>query len=143
MGVSSDAIVVGTDGSSTAALAVDHAARMAKSTSAVLHLVCAYELVPGHGLAAEALAYCDPRKDAETCLSEAAALISTSGVEVETHAVPGSAASALVDIARETGASMLVVGNKGMTGSRRFLLGSVPNKISDHAPCSVTIVRTS
>jgi nucleotide-binding universal stress UspA family protein len=30
-----------------------------------------------------------------------------------------------------------------MTGAQRFLLGSVPNKVSHHAPCSVLIVRTS
>jgi nucleotide-binding universal stress UspA family protein len=143
MAVSSDAIVVGTDGSSTASIAVDHAARMAASTGAVLHLVCAYNPLPGHGLSAEALVYCDPLKDAESCLSDAVALIRPSGVEVETHAVPGSAALALVEVAQKTNASMLVVGNKGMSGSRRFLLGSVPNKISHHAPCSVTIVRTS
>jgi nucleotide-binding universal stress UspA family protein len=36
-----------------------------------------------------------------------------------------------------------MVGNKGMTGARRFLLGSVPNKISHHAPCDVWIVKTT
>jgi nucleotide-binding universal stress UspA family protein len=36
----------------------------------------------------------------------------------------------------------VIVGNKGMTGTRRFLLGSVPNKISHHAPCSTLIVKT-
>lgn len=142
MVLSPDAIVVGTDGSSTATGAVDQAASMAKVTGAVVHLVCAYNPVPGHGLAAEALAYCDPREDAESCLSEAATVVRSHGVEVETHAVPASAAAALVDVAQRTGASMLVVGNKGMTGSRRFLLGSVPDKLSHHAPCSVMIVRT-
>jgi nucleotide-binding universal stress UspA family protein len=38
---------------------------------------------------------------------------------------------------------VIVVGNKGMTGARRFLLGSVPNKVSHHAPCSVFIIRTT
>jgi nucleotide-binding universal stress UspA family protein len=46
-------------------------------------------------------------------------------------------------VAEEVGADLLVVGNKGMTGAKRFLLGSVPNKISHHAPCSVYIVRTT
>ena len=41
------------------------------------------------------------------------------------------------------GADLIVVGNKGMTGAKRFLLGSVPNKISHHAPSGVYIVRTS
>jgi nucleotide-binding universal stress UspA family protein len=46
-------------------------------------------------------------------------------------------------VAEETGADLIVVGNKGMTGAERFLLGSVPNKVSHHAPCSVLIVRTT
>jgi nucleotide-binding universal stress UspA family protein len=143
MALSPGAIVVGTDGSSTATTAVDQAASMAKFMGAVVHLVCAYNPIPGHGLAAEALAYWDPREDAESCLSEAAALIRSNGGEVETHAVPGPAALALVEVAQRASASMLVVGNKGMTGSRRFLLGSVPDKLSHHAPCSVMIVRSS
>ncbi len=40
-------------------------------------------------------------------------------------------------------ADLIVVGNKGMTGAKRFLLGSVPNKVSHHAPCSVMIIRTT
>jgi nucleotide-binding universal stress UspA family protein len=46
-------------------------------------------------------------------------------------------------VAETEGADLIVVGNKGMTGARRFLLGNVPNKVSHHAPCSVLIVRTS
>ena len=55
----------------------------------------------------------------------------------------GDAADAILDVAEEQGADLIVVGNKGMTGAKRFLLGSVPNKVSHHAPCSVLIVRTS
>jgi nucleotide-binding universal stress UspA family protein len=65
------------------------------------------------------------------------------GVEVRSHAREGDPADAIIDVADETGADVIVVGNKGMTGARRFLLGSVPNKISHHAPCSVYIVRTT
>ena len=52
-------------------------------------------------------------------------------------------ADAILDIAEEQGCDLIVVGNRGMTGAKRFLLGSVPNKISHHAPCSVLIVRTT
>jgi len=45
--------------------------------------------------------------------------------------------------AEEREADLIIVGNKGMTGAKRFLLGSVPNKISHHAPCSVLIIRTT
>ena len=49
----------------------------------------------------------------------------------------------LTHMAEENGADLIVVGNKGMTGARRYLLGSVPNNVSHHAPCSVIIVRTT
>jgi nucleotide-binding universal stress UspA family protein len=65
------------------------------------------------------------------------------GIEVSTHAREGDPADAIIDVAEETNADLVIVGNKGMTGARRFLLGSVPNKISHHAPCSVLIVRTT
>ena len=63
--------------------------------------------------------------------------------DVETFAREGDPADAILDVAEERGADLIVVGNKGMTGAKRFLLGSVPNKVSHHAPCSVLIIRTS
>ena len=55
----------------------------------------------------------------------------------------GDPADAILDVAEERDADLIVVGNKGMTGAKRFLLGSVPNKVSHHAPCSVLIIRTT
>ena len=55
----------------------------------------------------------------------------------------GDPADAILDVAEEQGADLIVIGNKGMTGAKRFLLGSVPNKVSHHAPCSVLIIRTT
>ena len=62
---------------------------------------------------------------------------------VTTYAREGDPADAILDVAEERGADLIVVGNKGMTGAKRFLLGSVPNKVSHHAPCSVLIIRTT
>jgi len=62
---------------------------------------------------------------------------------VHKHARTGDAADAIIDVAEEVGADLIMVGNKGMTGAKRFLLGSVPNKISHHATCSVLIVHTT
>ena len=55
----------------------------------------------------------------------------------------GDPADAILDVAEQVNADLIVVGNKGMTGAKRFLLGSVPNKVSHHAPCSVIIIRTT
>ena len=59
---------------------------------------------------------------------------------IRARAIP---ADAILDVAEEREADLIVVGNKGMTGAKRFLLGSVPNKVSHHAPCSVLIIRTT
>jgi nucleotide-binding universal stress UspA family protein len=60
---------------------------------------------------------------------------------IETHARFGSPAEVLCDMASHLQADLIVVGNRGMKGGRR-LLGSVPNTVSHHAPCSVLIVDT-
>jgi nucleotide-binding universal stress UspA family protein len=86
----------------------------------------------------------NPREDVLAVLERARELAAAGGVEqVETFARQGDAADAIIDIAEEQGCDLIVVGNRGMTGAKRFLLGSVPNKISHHAPCSVLIVRTT
>jgi nucleotide-binding universal stress UspA family protein len=80
---------------------------------------------------------------AETILKQATAAIDAADLDVQTHARVGDPASVLIDVAVETSAELIVVGNKGMTGMARFLLGSVPNKVAHHAPCDVLIVRTT
>ncbi len=85
----------------------------------------------------------NPREDVDATLAEAAAVAQAAAVPAQVHARQGDPADAILDVAEETGADLVVVGNKGMTGAKRFLLGSVPNKISHHAPCGVLIIRTS
>ena len=143
-------IVVGTDGSSTAKEAVREATDLAQSVGAKLHVVSAYEPVPEGRLQEERQEMpedmqwmVNPREDVNNTLEEAANRIKEAGVEVETHAREGDPADAILDVAEEQGVDLIVVGNKGMTGAKRFLLGSVPNKVSHHAPCSVMIIRTT
>ena len=62
---------------------------------------------------------------------------------IEMHSVPGEPADVLIGVAEEFGAGLVVVGNRGMSGARRFILGSVPNKVSHHCPCSLLIVDTA
>lgn len=143
-------IVVGTDGSETAAEAVRQAVGLAKLTGATLSLVSAYAPVSGRRVKAEqSEAPADvqyeigPREDVNFVLDAAAAEAKKEGIEVQTHPVEGDPADAILNVAEETKADLIVVGNKGMTGARRYLLGSVPNNVSHHAPCSVIIVRTT
>ena len=143
-------IVVGTDGSETAGRAVEEAIDLAKAVGAALCVVSAYEPVPKAALREEARQtppdlqwMVNPREEVDQTLSDAAVLVREAGVEVETFAREGDPADAILDVAEERNADLIIVGNKGMTGARRFLLGSVPNKVSHHAPCSVLIVRTT
>jgi nucleotide-binding universal stress UspA family protein len=143
-------IVVGTDGSETAAEAVRQASELAGLTGAKLDIVSAYAPVSGQRLRDEAgeipgdVAHAvGPREDVNVILEAAAGPARESGLEVKVHPREGDPADAILDVAEQTKADLVVVGNKGMTGARRFLLGSVPNKISHHAPCGVYIVRTT
>jgi nucleotide-binding universal stress UspA family protein len=83
------------------------------------------------------------REDVDATLRTAAEQIGEAGVQVDTYARQGDPADAILDVAEEQNADLIIVGNKGMTGAKRFLLGSVPNKVSHHAPCSVMIIRTT
>jgi nucleotide-binding universal stress UspA family protein len=144
-------IVVGTDGSETAREAVRQAVELARLAGATLEVVSAYEPVSGQRLREEAAEAprdlqwsISPREDVDATLEVVASEAREAGVEtVRTFARQGDPADAILDVAEEQGADLIVVGNKGMTGARRFLLGSVPNKVSHHAPCSVLIIRTT
>ena len=143
-------IVVGTDGSDTAGKAVAQAVDLASSVGARVLLVSAYEPVPAARLReeerqvpADVQWMVNPREDVEATLREAAEKVQDGGVSVNTYAREGDPADAILDVAEERDADLIIVGNKGMTGARRFLLGSVPNKVSHHAPCSVLIIRTT
>jgi nucleotide-binding universal stress UspA family protein len=143
-------IVVGTDGSETARKAVRQATELARQVGASISLVSAYQPVSSQRLRDEKREVpkdmewmVNPREDVEATLRDAAEAVAGAGVQVETFAREGDAADAILDVAEEQAAELIVVGNKGMTGAKRFLLGSVPNKVSHHAPCSVLIIRTT
>jgi nucleotide-binding universal stress UspA family protein len=143
-------IVVGTDGSDTATQAVRSAVDLARAVGAKLDIVSAYEPVSEQRLKQERRDTPEdmqwaisPREDVDATLEAAASLARDAGLEVDIYARQGDPADAVLDVAEEQGADLVIVGNKGMTGAKRFLLGSVPNKVSHHAPCSVLIIRTT
>lgn len=143
-------IVVGTDGSDTATEAVRQAIELAALAGAELNIVSAYAPVSSsrvqkeeQGAPADIQYEIGPREDVNLVLDAAAAKAKHAGVEVQTHPVEGDPADGLLNTAEKTEADLIIVGNKGMTGARRFLLGSVPNNVSHHAPCSVMIIQTT
>ena len=134
-------IVVGTDGSGTAAGAVKHAADLAAAIGAELLVVSAYATprdAPPTFAASEA-----PGIDIATGLLEDVEKHYAEQVNLRTIAREGHPADVIIDTAADEGADVIVVGNKGMTGAKRHVLGSVPNTVSHHAPCDVLIARTT
>lgn len=139
-------IVVGTDGSDTATEAVKRAAALAADWGAALHVVSAHtphKAKVAVGAGPEAAQWvADPDYKVDSVLERAVTLAKTGGIEPKIHAPKGDPADALMEVAEREGADLIVVGNRGMTGARR-LLGSVPNKVTHHAGCSVLVVNTA
>ncbi|MCA1727431.1 MAG: universal stress protein, partial [Actinobacteria bacterium] len=116
-------MLVGTDGSKTAAKAVATAAELADKAGAELHVVTV------------ASSEADGQRVLDT--------VSQEYPTAKTKALVGDPAEAMVEYGKKEGVDLVIVGNKGMTGARRFLLGSVPNKVSHHATTSLLIVNTT
>lgn len=140
-------IVVGTDGSTTAEKAVSHAAELAALSGAELHiatvtpripLLVAPDMVVASAEWNEATA-----QSTNLALASAAEIAEGAGAKVTTHALAGEPADALLSLCDDVDADLLVVGNRGMQGARRFLLGSVSSRCAHHADCSVLIVQTT
>jgi nucleotide-binding universal stress UspA family protein len=138
-------VLVGTDGSERAGRAVNTAVDVAKGQGAKLLLVAAFRDEDTHweSIASSAkVGSGNLREAAEQVLMRSARHAEERGVEVDWEARGGHPADVLLDIAGSRGVDLIVVGNKGMSGARRYLLGGVADKVSHHAPCSVMIVRT-
>ncbi len=136
-----ETVVVGADSSDTAAEAVRQAIELVKLTGGQLHIVSAYKPQQFSASGGEA-GTLDSGYLAESVLADHASRARAAGVQSTEHARSGDAAEAICEVAAEVGADLIVVGNKGMTGVRR-VLGSVPNSVAHHAPCSVLIALTS
>ena len=140
-------IVVGTDGSSSAATAVTHAAMLAAMSGAHLHIATTAPRIP---IVASPAAIVDlsgwgeaSEETVRAALESATALAEEAGATSTTHALSGDPADALLSLCEEVDAELLVVGNRGMHGLGRFLLGSVSSRCAHHADRSVLIVQTT
>jgi nucleotide-binding universal stress UspA family protein len=116
-------ILIATDGSATAAAAAARGAEIAKATGAEILLLYVGDEAAGASVLDRV------RQDL--------------GVEVLTKVVSGDPDDKILEVAESEGVDLIVVGNKGMTGAKRFLLGSVPNQVSHNAQCHVLIVKTT
>lgn len=159
-------ILVGTDGSDTATRAVDMAAGLGKSLGVSTTVVCAFQPLSEQELKqmkadpndVDALWHRDASagdvpdefrwrisaaSQAEDVLERVRDHTAALGADADVRAVEGHPADVLIKVAEKEHFDVIAVGNVGMTGAKRFMLGNVPHRVSHHAPTDVLIFKTS
>jgi nucleotide-binding universal stress UspA family protein len=137
-------ILVATDGSREAQLALTTAADLAKSTDSELHVVHIGELPlvyhpERHAYRAE---YEVHEREAQQILEAEVERIDEAGATVaQAHLRMGRADEEIVELAQSIDAGLIVMGSRGQGRLRRALVGSVSESVVRHAHCPVTIVR--
>ena len=143
-------VIVGTDGSESSYRAVDRAAELAADASAPLVVACAYVPADPRSVSQAADQLGDdayqirgdnPAEDIVRGARERARAAGATEIEVRT--IKGAPVESLITLADETGADLLVVGNKGLHSLPGRLLGSVPADAARRATCDVLIVHTT
>jgi nucleotide-binding universal stress UspA family protein len=128
-------ILVGTDTTAAADLAVEDAARMARDRDAELVVLYVRPEADLHAVV-------DPGKAADPDRHLASLTSRFPGVRAQARVEHGDPADRLVAVAEELNVDAIVVGNRGTHGSWWRVKDSVPNLVLRHAPCSVYIVDT-
>jgi nucleotide-binding universal stress UspA family protein len=128
-------IIVGTDTSGAADLAVADAAQLAAARDAELVLLYVRPGDETHN-AVDPHRAADPARHLDQLASRYPAVVTRTRVE------GGDPAETIVAVAEEEGADTIVLGNRGTHGSWWRVRESVPNLVLRHAPCSVFIVDT-
>ncbi len=137
-------ILVATDGSEDAALAVRVAADLSNRTGSDLHVAYIWRRPTFLGLplekAAEGSSYA--REEAERLLeAQAEQTRAAGGTVAGAYLREGRPAEVLVELARELSVGLVVVGSRGLGAVKRLIVGSVSEGVVDLAPCPTLIVR--
>ena len=136
-------IIVGVDGSDTARSAAQIAASLAAATGARLHLVSAYQERPSKAIdGGPGFGMLTSLTQAESLLAGIASELRPTVEKVTIGVIEGKAAEGVCQVAQETEADLIVVGNKRVQGLSR-VLGSVATKILQSSPCDVYVAHTA
>ena len=141
-----ETIAVGTDGSPTSLRAVRAAASMARAYEARLIIVSAFYNHAGSmlGVAGSESVPIIDQSSAESYLDEAAAIAQEEGApNIEVIGKSGDPVKALLDIEKDRGVDLFVVGNRGLNSVRGRVFGSVPTELTRKAQADVVVVNTT
>ncbi len=145
MGIFPTHILLATDGSEHGNLAAMTAIDLAQSTGSRLHVVAVGRTFPGAAIykmyAEEASE--DLRHEAQEVLDEQVRKIEEAGgtVAIAHLKMDERRDEAIVHLAEDIGAGLIVIGSRGLGGIRRALMGSVSDSVVRHAHCPVLVVR--
>lgn len=151
-------IVVGFDGSPSAIVALHTAVELAEASGGKVYAVCAgqhpgaeaqatRQLLGAEGQAVrqrvpkEFRAAFDPYSSLHETLDEAAELLREAGARGETVAVEGHAVDAILDVADDVDADLIVVGSRGLSHAKRLFMGSVSTRLAHHTGRSILIMH--
>jgi nucleotide-binding universal stress UspA family protein len=136
-------ILLGVDGSKNALHAAKAAGDMARNmNSEILRIVVAFEPVPPYlGEPNLQVAISARLQEAEEILEKALEIVGEIPGEVHTEILEGSPAEAILDVANTRKSDLIVMGSRGLGRLAGALLGSQSQKVVQHAPCPVLIVR--
>jgi nucleotide-binding universal stress UspA family protein len=147
-------VLLATDGSEEAQLAARTAADLQQKTGSELHIIHVFGIAPvgtpvylealdlqGEALEEEAEEQISEQQAREVLEVEVGKVRSAGGTLVEAHLIEGRIAPAIVGLAEQIGAGLIVMGSRGYGGIRRALMGSVSDAVVRHAHCPVLVVR--
>lgn len=135
-------ILLATDGSGDSKLATQMAVELANETGSELHVVCVEEVpVMAGAYAAQGVPIPASEENRDLLREQVENIEEAGGSVAETHMREGRPAREIIDLSKEIGAGLIVVGSKGLSGLERFVLGSVSEAVVRYASCPVLVVR--
>jgi nucleotide-binding universal stress UspA family protein len=134
-------LLVPVDGSKSADEAVRYACTVAEKFNSEMTLLCVIPPPIILGVEAGIIDYRPLEESGRKVLENTKKIVDSTALRASTRLETGQVADTIINVAKEEGSDLIVIGSRGLTGAKRFLLGSVSNSVSHHAPCPVLIVR--
>lgn len=134
-------LLVPVDGSKSSDKAVNYACSIAKKFDSKIVLLCVVPPPIILGVEAGIIDYRPLEESGHNVLKNTIKIVESFGLEASNRLETGQVADTIINIAKEESTDLIVIGSRGLSGAKRFLLGSISNSVSHHAECPVLIVR--
>ena len=140
-------ILVAVDGSPFAERALAQAVDLSRKYGArllIVHVVLRrfYAVTPSEaGVLATTVFVKEMESEGKKIIAKSEEIVKAAGVAYESKLVQGVPADEIVRLAQAEKVDLIIIGSRGLTEVRAFLLGSVSDKVTHHAKCPILIVK--